>query len=102
MKTSCAIRPHGGCPDCELPGNQGRLSSRISNCSPPFTARVEPPTDHAVRLSGLIAYEARIQAVRDWPFDQSTLIRVGAYVLIPTIPWVGEAIVSAAVQRLAH
>ena len=56
----------------------------------------------AARLPGLIAYEARIQAARDWPFDQSTLIHVAAYVLIPTIPWVGEALVSAAVQRLAH
>jgi hypothetical protein len=64
--------------------------------------RAAGDTDAAVRLSGLIAYEARIQAVRDWPFDQSTLIRVAAYVLIPTIPWVGEAIVSTAVQHLAH
>jgi hypothetical protein len=56
----------------------------------------------AARLPGLIAYEARIQAVREWPFDQSTLIRVAAYLLIPAIPWFGEAAVSTLVQRLAH
>jgi len=56
----------------------------------------------AARLPGLIAYEARIQSVREWPFDQSTLIRVATYVLIPAIPWFGEAIVSDALQRLAH
>ena len=56
----------------------------------------------AARLPGLIAYEDRIQSVREWPFDQSTLIRVATYVLIPAIPWFGEAIVSDALQRLAH
>jgi hypothetical protein len=56
----------------------------------------------AARLPGLIAYEARIHAVREWPFDQSTLIRVATYVLIPAVPWFGEAIVSEVLQRLAH
>jgi hypothetical protein len=56
----------------------------------------------AARLPGLIAYEARIHAVREWPFDQSTLIRVAAYVLIPAIPWFGQAIASEVLQRLAH
>ena len=56
----------------------------------------------AARLSGLIAYEARIHAVREWPFDQSTLLRVAAYVLIPAIPWFGQAVASDVIQRLAH
>ncbi len=56
----------------------------------------------AARLPGLVAYEARIQAVREWPFDNSTLMRVGAYVLIPTIPWFGQAVVNDLLERLAH
>jgi hypothetical protein len=56
----------------------------------------------AARLSGLIAYEARIHAVREWPFDQSTLLRIAAYVLIPAIPWFGQAVASDVIQRLAH
>ena len=56
----------------------------------------------AARLPGLLAYEGRIQAVREWPFDQSTLIRVVTYVLIPTIPWIGEAVVSDLLRQLAH
>jgi hypothetical protein len=56
----------------------------------------------ARRLPGLIAYEARIQSVREWPFDQSTLIRIAAYVLIPAVPWVGEALAGTLVQRLTH
>lgn len=53
-------------------------------------------------LPGLIALEARIQAVREWPFDQTTLIRVAAYVLIPTIPWFGQAIASDLLARFAR
>jgi hypothetical protein len=56
----------------------------------------------ATRLQGLLAYEARIQSVHEWPFDQTTLVRVAAYVLIPAIPWFGEAFVSDLIQRLAH
>ena len=56
----------------------------------------------ATRLQGLLAYEARIQAVHERPFDQTTLVRVAAYVLIPAIPWFGEAFVSDLIQRLAH
>jgi hypothetical protein len=56
----------------------------------------------AARLQGLLAYEARIQAVHEWPFDQTTLVRVAAYVLIPAIPWFGEAFVGDLIQRLAH
>ncbi len=66
-------------------------------------SREEAHDPHAAaRLPGLIAYEARIQAVREWPFDQSTLIRVATYVLIPAIPWFGQAIASEVLQRLAH
>ena len=56
----------------------------------------------AARLPGLIAYEARVHAVREWPFDQSTLLRFAAYVLIPAIPWFGQAVASDVIQRLAH
>jgi heme exporter protein D len=56
----------------------------------------------ATRLQGLLAYEARIQAVHEWPFDQTTLVRVAAYVLIPAIPWFGEAFVSDLIQKLAN
>lgn len=56
----------------------------------------------ATRLQGLLAYEARIQAVHEWPFDQTTMVRVAAYVLIPAIPWFGEAFVSDLIQRVAH
>jgi hypothetical protein len=54
----------------------------------------------AMRLQGLLAYEARIQAVHEWPFDQTTLVRVATYVLIPALPWIGRALLSDATQFL--
>ncbi|HKD22096.1 MAG TPA: hypothetical protein VKB71_08775 [Rhizomicrobium sp.] len=56
------------------------------------TARLQASHDHtaAAKLHGLIAYEARIADVKEWPFDQWTLLRVSAYVLIPAIPTVAQ------------
>lgn len=52
----------------------------------------EAETDHsaATRLHGLIAYETRIEAVHEWPFDQLTMLRMGAYALIPAVPSLGQ------------
>ncbi len=55
------------------------------------------------RLQGLIAYEARIEAVREWPFDHSTPVRIAVYVLIPALPWFGKALaVSDLLRRFVH
>jgi hypothetical protein len=67
-------------------------------------ARLQAPHDaaSAAKLQGLLAYEARIEHVREWPFDQPTAIRVAAYVLIPAIPWFGQAIAGYFVAHFAH
>ncbi|HEY5048814.1 MAG TPA: hypothetical protein VII49_12425 [Rhizomicrobium sp.] len=56
-------------------------------------SRLQAVHDHAAaaRLHGLLAYEGRIERVHEWPFDQLTLLRVGAYVLIPALPALGQA-----------
>ena len=53
------------------------------------------------RLQGLLAYEARIQAVHEWPFDQTTLVRVLASAFILTVPWFGQAVAAFVVERFA-
>lgn len=55
--------------------------------------------DAATKLQGLLAYEKRIEDVREWPFDQTTALRLSAYLLIPAIPWFGQAIVQYFVER---
>lgn len=56
----------------------------------------------AARLQGLLAYEARIAATPEWPFDQTTLVRVGASALILTVPWFGQAIAAYVVEHMGH
>ena len=56
-------------------------------------------SDAATRLQGLLAYEKRIEDVREWPFDQTTALRVSAYILIPAVPWFGQAIVQYFVEH---
>jgi hypothetical protein len=64
-------------------------------------ARIAAVHDHAAatRLHGLLAYETRIEAVREWPFDQLTLIRVTAYVLIPAVPAFGQVALKFVTQH---
>jgi hypothetical protein len=57
----------------------------------------EPQT--SVKLHSLLAYEARIAAVREWPFDQSILMRVLGSTLILTLPWFGQAVAGVLVEH---
>ena len=52
-------------------------------------------------LQGLLAYEARIMAVHEWPFDQTTLVRVAASAFILAVPWFGQAVAAFVVERFA-
>jgi hypothetical protein len=52
----------------------------------------------AGRLPALIAYEARIAAVREWPFDTATLRRFLLFLLIPLASWIGGALVERVVD----
>ena len=56
----------------------------------------------AQRLHGLLAYEKRISDAPEWPFDQTTAVRVGASALIVTVPWFGQAIAQYAVEHLSR
>jgi len=56
----------------------------------------------ATRLQGVLAYEARIAAAPEWPFDQTTLIRVCASAFILTVPWFGQALAAYLVDHAGH
>ena len=53
----------------------------------------EGKTTATQRLPGLLAYEERIERVREWPFDFPARLRFGLYVLIPPMSWVAAALV---------
>ncbi len=47
----------------------------------------------AARLPALVAYEGRVQGVREWPFDTPALLRFAALALLATGSWIGGALV---------
>ncbi len=49
-------------------------------------------------LADLLAYEARIAAVREWPIDTRHLVHFALYLLIPLGSWLGGAFVERAVN----
>lgn len=70
-----------------------RLRQRIRDERSELLTRSHRASEAAARLPGLLAYEARIASVSEWPFDASTLIRFGALSLLATGSWLGGAVV---------
>ena len=48
------------------------------------------------RLADLVAYEARISSVREWPFDAPTVLRWVLFVALGAASWLGGAFVERA------
>lgn len=57
-------------------------------------------TETASRLAALIALERRLERVREWPLDLSTVVRFGLYLALPLGSWLGGALVEKAVDVL--
>ncbi len=52
----------------------------------------------SIPLADLAAYQHLIEAVREWPFDTSTVLRFTFYLLIPMGSWFGGAMVERVVD----
>jgi hypothetical protein len=65
-------------------------------------ARLTAHSEVADKLHSLLAYEARIAAVREWPVDQTILVRVFGSALILAIPWFGQAVAGVLVEHLGQ
>ena len=52
------------------------------------------------RLTDLLAYQDRVQSTPEWPFDSSTLLRFGLYLLIPVGSMVGGALVERVIDMM--
>ena len=50
------------------------------------------------RLSDLFVYKNQIQAIPEWPFNYSTLVRFSLYLLIPIFSMVGGALVERLIE----
>ena len=54
----------------------------------------------APRLDELVAWERRIQEVREWPLDAPTSRRFVLYLLLPLGSWAGGALVERGIDAL--
>ena len=52
------------------------------------------------RLTDLLAYKTQVESAPEWPFDSSTLLRFGLYMLIPVASMIGGALVERAVDMV--
>jgi hypothetical protein len=80
--------------DGELDTVRGEISELRSHPG------AEPQT--SLRLHSLLAYEARIAAVGEWPFDQSILVRLLGSTLILALPWFGQAAAGVLVEHIGR
>ena len=52
------------------------------------------------QLTDLLAYKNQVELTPEWPFDSSTLLRFGLYMLIPVASMVGGALVERVVDMV--
>ena len=58
------------------------------------------PAEDAMRLAGLLAFEARIAGVAEWPFDVGTFVRFALFLALPLGSWIAGALVQWGVSRV--
>lgn len=56
--------------------------------------------EDAMRLGSLLAYEARIAGVGEWPFDVGTFVRFALFLALPLGSWIAGALVERAVSHV--
>ncbi len=64
--------------------------------------KASPLAAHASALTGvtLLDYLEKVDRVREWPFDASAFRRLGLYLLIPPLGWLGGALVERTLDRV--
>ena len=50
------------------------------------------------RLADLLAYRSYLEEIREWPFDNPTMMRFLLYLMIPIGSWLGGALVERVVS----
>jgi len=80
--------------EAELSWVRGEIESAVA------AMRRGEPADAtlAARLPALVAWETRVAAAREWPFDAETRLRFLLLLLVPLGSWLGGALVERAVD----
>ena len=79
----------------ELEAIREQLEAARDGGNAPLT---EP--DKMTRLNGLLAYRREINGVSEWPFDLGAMSRLGLYLIIPPLTWIGAALIENLVETL--
>ena len=74
----------------------GWLRAEIARASGALRAGDTP---RAAQLPALLAWEARVSATPEWPFDSGTAARFGLFLLVPVGSWLGGAFAERIVER---
>jgi hypothetical protein len=82
-----------------------RIADAKAACLHDLNARMAalppPDVDHPQTLSDLaplLAYRREIFQVSEWPFDVGAVARLGFYLIIPPLTWVGAALIENVVE----
>jgi len=78
----------------------GRVRAEIERARDALVQPKDADAERAARLPALLAYEARVMSVREWPFDTATLARFLVFLLVPLASWLGGALVERLVDTL--
>jgi hypothetical protein len=78
----------------------GRVRAEIERARDALVQPKDADAERAARLPPLLAYEARVMSVREWPFDTATLARFLVFLLVPLASWLGGALVERLVDAL--
>jgi hypothetical protein len=77
-----------------------RVRAKIGRAKEAALAGSSEAREQATLLPGLLAYEARIESVREWPYDTPTLVRFAVLAAIAAVSWLGGALVERLLEAV--
>ncbi|MBT8146144.1 MAG: hypothetical protein KJN90_04780 [Gammaproteobacteria bacterium] len=57
---------------------------------------------NTISTANLTLYKNKIEHVTEWPFDNSALVRIFSYVIVPVIAWVGDIATEQAIEEFLN
>jgi hypothetical protein len=75
------------------------IRTRLEQAREGLDTALEEPVKLA-QLNDLLSYRREIMGVSEWPFDLGAVSRLGLYLIIPPLTWVGAALIENLVETL--
>jgi hypothetical protein len=75
------------------------IHTRLERAREDLKTPLEEPVKLA-QLNDLLSYRREIMGVSEWPFDLGAVSRLGLYLIIPPLTWVGAALIENLVETL--